>query len=222
MGATNKHFEEESELSPVVGSQNQLQKAAQSSFNEPQDEPIGVDFKSEDFHDNFSTRLKHAPNFNLPSDDASDSLTVKGVNLSRGRWLAQFHGAWRTTVTAGMLAALVVFLVNLGVFIWLSVSKTGIRNGSTTAYEGSCADIRRISTWCHLAINIFSTLLLGASNNAMQCLVSPTRAEVNRAHSKGAWLDIGIPTTKNSKFLARRRVILWACLCITSVPLHLL
>ena len=121
-----------------------------------------------------------------------------------------------------MLAVLTVLFVNLGVFLWLYISNTGTRNSSTTTYEGSCADIWKASLWCHLAINIFSIVLLGASNNAMQCLISPTRDEVDRAHSKGAWVDIGIPTTKNLKFIARKRAVLWVCLCITSAPLHLL
>ena len=196
--------------------------AVHSSCDESQQEPASESFRIQDFHVNFSAWLEQAPNFNLPLDDVATSLKPKKAMRGWRSWLAQFYGAWRSSVTAGMLATLLVLLMNLGVFIWLCVSEAGTRTGSRIAYEGSCTEIRRISAWCHLAINIFSTLLLGASNNGMQCLVSPTRSEVHRAHSEGAWLDIGIPTTKNSKFLARRRVVLWLCLFITSVPLHLL
>ena len=222
MEATRNLPDEGDGSSQAVNELNSPIKTAQVPYDRPQEEPLDVDFKLLDFHTNFSTWLQHAPYFNLPLDDASESLTVKEVSPGRRHRFDQFHGAWRTSVTAGMLAIYFVFLINLGVFIWLCVSETGTRNGFTTVYEGSCTSIRRISTWCHLAINVFSTILLGASNNAMQCLVSPTRAEIDRAHSKGSWLDIGIPTTKNSKFLAQRRVVLWVCLCLTSIPLHLL
>ena len=56
----------------------------------------------------------------------------------------------------------------------------------------------------------------------MQCLSSPTRSEIDKAHSHGAWLDIGVPSMRNLGRLSTNRVVLWWLLAISSIPLHLL
>lgn len=45
-------------------------------------------------------------------------------------------------------------------------------------------------------ITVLGTLQLGASNYSMQCLSSPTRQEIDKAHSQGIWLDIGVPSLR--------------------------
>ena len=132
----------------------------------------------------------------------------------------RFHG-WRGTVAAGIAVAAMVLLINVGILIWIS-SQYEIQQGTATVYRGACPKMKRISTWSHLGINILSTLLLGASNNAMQCLSSPTREEVDKAHTKGSWLDIGVPGVKNLSRISWHRVLLWSCLSLSSIPLHLL
>lgn len=79
-----------------------------------------------------------------------------------------------------------------------------------------------LAFWTHLVINILSTLLLGASNYSMQCLSSPTRSEVDKAHGQGIWLDIGVPSIRNLRRLSVSRIVLWWLLAISSLPLHLL
>ena len=76
----------------------------------------------------------------------------------------------------------------------------------------------------HLGINIVSTLLLGASNYCAQLLVAPTRSEVDRAHEKKDWLDIGVPSFRNlwKRRIARKRKATWTLLMISSVFLHLI
>ena len=56
----------------------------------------------------------------------------------------------------------------------------------------------------------------------MQCLSSPTRNEIDKAHSQGIWLDIGVPSFRNLRRLSTIRTVLWWLLAISSVPLHLL
>jgi hypothetical protein len=56
----------------------------------------------------------------------------------------------------------------------------------------------------------------------MQTLSSPTREEVDGAHSKFKWLSIGVPSVRNLRFIDRRRIWLWVFICLASVPLHLL
>ena len=56
----------------------------------------------------------------------------------------------------------------------------------------------------------------------MQCLVAPSRKEVDIAHSKGIGLDIGVPSVRNLRHISRCRVFLWLALGLSTLPLHLL
>ena len=56
----------------------------------------------------------------------------------------------------------------------------------------------------------------------MQCLSSPTRSEIDKAHSQGIWLDIGVPSVRNLRRLSTARIVLWWLLAFSSIPLHLL
>lgn len=56
----------------------------------------------------------------------------------------------------------------------------------------------------------------------MQLLVSPTRREVDQAHSNKSWVDIGVPSVRNLRFISFKRVVLWSLLALSSIPLHLL
>ena len=141
---------------------------------------------------------------------------------TRRRLLRKFHGGWRTGVALSTLGALIVLVINISLLLWITTNFRLSNDGIATVYEGSCKRKTKISIWCHLAINICSTLLLSASNNAMQCLSAPTRADVNSAHSRGVWLDIGIPSFKNLRTIGWKRVPLWAVLGLSSLPLHLL
>ena len=114
-----------------------------------------------------------------------------------------------------------VLVINLILTIW-AVSSSGVHNGLGTLQDGSCKRTAALTFWAHLAINVLSTLLLGASNYSMQCLSSPTRGEIDKAHDKGVWLDIGVPSIRNLRHLSTARVTLWWLLAISSVPLHLL
>lgn len=89
-------------------------------------------------------------------------------------------------------------------------------------FEGSCEQARRLSSWLHLAINILSTVLLTSGNYAQQVLTAPTRREVDMAHMKQSWLNIGLLSYRNLRGVSKRRVLAWAILAITSIPIHLL
>ena len=114
----------------------------------------------------------------------------------------------------------VVLVINLTATIW-GIKKFGIINGLGTLQVGDCNSTSRLGFWLHLIINGLSTLLLGASNYTMQCLSSPTRSEIDRAHRKCFWLDIGIPSVKNLRRISWSRIVLWWALAISSIPLHL-
>ena len=52
----------------------------------------------------------------------------------------------------------------------------------------------------------------------MQCLGSPTRDEIDKAHAKGRWLDIGVPTMRNLLNINAKRTVLWVLLALSSAP----
>lgn len=87
---------------------------------------------------------------------------------------------------------------------------------------GSCSETKTIVFWADLATNALSTLLLAASNNCVQLLSAPTRQDIDLAHIRGKWLDIGAPSVRNLPVLGSMRLSLYALLLISSIPLHLM
>lgn len=127
----------------------------------------------------------------------------------------------RTTVfCVQQLTAALVLVTNIALTAWAQ-ARFGTQNGIGTIYLGSCAKAQRLDLWLHLLINVLSTLLLVASNFCMQLLVAPTRHEVDKAHEKSFWLDIGTPSVRNLRKIARLRVLAWLCLGFSSALLHL-
>jgi hypothetical protein len=132
---------------------------------------------------------------------------------------------WRRTMILWSVAAGLVFIFNLVFSIWayLRASNDDLTLPyNRNLYEGSCSNARSINSGLHVLINILGTLLLGGSNYCMQILLSPTRQEVDKAHSKKLWLDIGVLSIRNLGRISKLRVALWSVLGLTSLSLHLL
>lgn len=118
------------------------------------------------------------------------------------------------------ITAASVLLMNFVVAIWAFFKAGKQTNGHV--YEGSCDDVDKASIGIHLLINVLSTVLLGGSQYVMQCLCAPTRREINQAHFRGAWLDIGQPSLRNLRYIRRWKLVMWIALVLSSLPLHLL
>ncbi|KAH6894387.1 hypothetical protein B0T10DRAFT_603888 [Thelonectria olida] len=131
---------------------------------------------------------------------------------------------WKFSLSLNATTALNILFLNIAVAIWASTKDTTGSDDAAlrTIYEGSCSKASRLNTLIHLLINILSSLLLAASNYAMQCLSAPTRDDIEQHHSKGRWLDIGVPSFHNLRVIPRNRTIPWYLLIISSLPLHLL
>ena len=142
-------------------------------------------------------------------------------NQSRWKRLRRKYSGWRAGLVMSSCCTGAVFLLNVFLTIW-ATQKFGTSNGYGVLISGSCATTKRASTWIHLGINVLSTLLLSASNYCMQILTAPTRSEIDLAHSKGTWLDIGVPSMRNLRWISRYRVCIWILLAGSSLPLHLL
>jgi hypothetical protein len=153
-----------------------------------------------------------------PHELGSSVLSFEGAKKTRvQKILGDRFTGWRVGALHFAAWAVVVFLINLTVTIWGStVRQSGI------LFEGDCNRVEYLNTGLHVLINVLSTVLLSGSNYCMQCLSAPTRSEVDKAHAKGKWLDIGIPSIRNIRYLSWQRIILWTLLALTSLPLHLL
>lgn len=123
---------------------------------------------------------------------------------------AQTFRTWlsrrRTILLTACTTSTIVCLVNL---IGTIVMYTKLDNGRL--FHGKCNTSGMLSSTLHLGINILSSILLGASNLAMQLLSAPTREEIDAAHSKREWLDIGI--LAYATFVILRCIELLHCVC---------
>jgi hypothetical protein len=126
-------------------------------------------------------------------------------------------------VLVSLIGATSVFLLNLTLTLWvLRNGSYEIQGGIGMLLQGSCARVRRLNVWVHLLVNVLSTLLLCASNYCMQILNAPSRSEIDQAHSRRQWLQIGVPSLHNLKRIGRDRRFPWMLLMLSSLPLHLL
>lgn len=128
---------------------------------------------------------------------------------------------WRSGVLIAGIMTSIIFLLNLTTAI-ATLSRSDVQNGTIIALEGSCQVVNHWSLAIHFLINVLSSLLLGASNYTMQVLNAPTRSECDAAHARLDWYDIGVPSLRNLTRVPKSRMLLWAVLLVSSVPVHLL
>ncbi|KAF5986184.1 hypothetical protein FCOIX_1672 [Fusarium coicis] len=130
-----------------------------------------------------------------------------------------------STLTTLLFVTLFVSLFALkrddGDDVMTSGRDAGDALGQSVLYKGNCDTTAKANLWIHLLINIVSTGILASSNFFMQGLVAPTRAEVDAAHRSGHWLEIGVQSLKNFRFLGWRKILFWSLFSMSSVPLHL-
>ncbi|KXH35978.1 hypothetical protein CNYM01_11082 [Colletotrichum nymphaeae SA-01] len=130
---------------------------------------------------------------------------------------------WKRSALAFAAAASITFAVNLCFVIWATT-----HSGKTPSSDigivssGDCQVIKRWNTGIHVVINIISTILFTGSNYCMQCFIAPTRTEIDSAHTRQRWLDIGIPSFRNFRSISWKRKVVWLLLAASSFPLHLL
>lgn len=126
-----------------------------------------------------------------------------------------------TWIIALVLALNIILTVIAAGIVYTKDASQAFAFGSL--YTGNCSVAKKWSTGLHVLINILSTAMLGASNYCMQCLASPSRAEVDEAHRQRTWLSIGVPNIVDLlRYKKGRRRCLGFILLITSLPIHLM
>lgn len=127
---------------------------------------------------------------------------------------------WRKTAVINTGIVGFFAIVNLATLIW-ALAETGV-SGRNVLTNGDCSKISLLNTFLHLLLNIASSLILASSNFFMQVLNSPTRDEVDRAHARKRWLEIGVPSLRNVLNVCPYKSLAWALFSLSSFPIHLL
>jgi len=134
---------------------------------------------------------------------------------------SRFYG-WRMGLLIGSCTTAFVLCCNIALVVVALLRNKKDSHSVLNLITGSTAATSQWSTIFHVLINVLSTILLGASNYTMQVLSSPTRSDIDVAHVKDGWLDVGLLSLHNLRFLPRGRVALSLLLGLSSIPLHLL
>ena len=117
------------------------------------------------------------PKSGRPRATSDVSKPLPNVTIARWAW-------WIITVATGAGFWALVLGINVIGLGWSSTLPRIITN-NLLLFNGDCQQMKTIDTVSHLVINVLSTLLLGASNYAMQVLSAPTRENIDKAHPEG-------------------------------------
>ncbi|KAK1671921.1 hypothetical protein BDP55DRAFT_635346 [Colletotrichum godetiae] len=114
------------------------------------------------------------------------------------------------------------FLINFVFTLWASIQRRDtIIDGVGILLDTNCSTIRMLNIGIHILINVLGIILLAGSNYCMQCLMAPTRPEIDDAHARQHWLDVGVASLRNFWSITWKKKIVWVLLAASSLPLHL-
>lgn len=156
---------------------------------------------------------------NVPWRQDAAFLEGRTDALRRKKWWLRV--GWPVGALGAATLAAIALTINGIVLIWI-YNTFKFEHGVAEVFAGDCHGSETINTWVHLGINAVSTMLLSGSNYCMQILSAPTRKEVDKAHAKQKWLDIGVPSVRNLKSVAWSKILMWWLLGLSSIPLHLM
>ncbi|KFA64070.1 hypothetical protein S40285_06739 [Stachybotrys chlorohalonatus IBT 40285] len=123
------------------------------------------------------------------------------------RYLKRIMTGWRGGVTLNLLLA-AVFLIAAVACLAILIIRNGGLSAQTTIREGDCDAIRQLNTGLHVVVNLAGAVLLAGASYVFQVLTSPTREEVDVAHRKRQYLDIGVPSIRNLIFISKPRALI--------------
>lgn len=128
---------------------------------------------------------------------------------------------WRRPV---ILNAIILALLSgaLALTTFFSGNETESFTVNYLFYAGACETTRMVNLGIHLGLNVAATLVFSSAVFAMQVLNSPTREEVDAAHAKGNYVEIGVPSLSNLLVLSKFKVIAWVVLAVFALPVHML
>ncbi|KUI58583.1 hypothetical protein VP1G_05857 [Cytospora mali] len=123
---------------------------------------------------------------------------------------------WRFGVLVNIFLILVILITGF-ICVVLAGTRIAILVGQMEIFTGSCQDATNIAWGLHALINVSVMILILGANYVFQVLSSPTRPEVSGAHDGKHWLEIGVPSVRNFKYIGRWRAILAVVLLALAV-----
>ena len=123
--------------------------------------------------------------FRTSTQEACGQHEIPEPTKQHNRYLS----GWRFGAFVGVISATLVLITNVGALVGTITRQSAKEDGRIPLYEGSCSKVRKFNIEIHFAINVLSTILLGASNYCMQCASAPTREEIDKAHKVKKWLS---------------------------------
>jgi hypothetical protein len=114
---------------------------------------------------------------------------------------------WRAGVAVNMFLAFLILVASVTCLILASV-KGHMSTWESSLMEGSSATVDGIARGVVAAVNVFAIVLIAGANYVVQILNSPTRAEIDNAHTSFKWLDVGIPSLRNLSLISSTRATL--------------
>jgi hypothetical protein len=94
--------------------------------------------------------------------------------------------------------------------------------GSIVLYQGSCSATQKRKIGLHLMINVLGVIMTATSSYCYTILMAPSRADIDKAHSKGTWLSVGVASWRNFRNLKRSSQALWSLLLLTSIIMQMM
>lgn len=144
--------------------------------------------------------------------------------MTRSNGHPRLLSGWRASGTFLLIVA-AAFTIIAWSILFVAVFRLGggwqSLGGDIVAYSGSCETSTRVNLGVHVLLNVFGSVILASSNFFMQILLAPTRPELDKAHERSQFAEIGVQSFRNLRIVPRTNVALWFVLGLTSVPLHL-
>lgn len=128
---------------------------------------------------------------------------------------------WKAGIAINALVSLGILVLG-AVALTLVVSRSSLLGGEAPIYTGPCPRAQRIHLGLRALVGVLAVALLAAASYAFQVLSSPTRLEVALAHTAGRWLDVGVPSVRNLRFVSRGRVLMVVGALLASFAIHVL
>ncbi|KAI0538408.1 hypothetical protein GGR58DRAFT_513099 [Xylaria digitata] len=128
------------------------------------------------------------------------------------RYIATSTG-WHRAAKINCALLAVINIILLIILIYAAAKSPSILS-LEYIYSGSCNSdgIPLVNLFLHLLINIISTLVV---------LNAPSREELDSAHIKGTWMEVGASSIRNVFKVSSFKRWCWFALMITSLPIHL-
>jgi len=121
---------------------------------------------------------------------------------------------WQTKGVFFLSLSSFLFLVLLGCLIASCV--LGDFLGSTPIFEGDCNVAGPVNSGVHVIIVTLSILVMLSSDFFVRLAAAPQRSDIIAAHQKAKWMEVGVNSMRNLKYLPQ-----WAGLPVDSRDIDL-